>query len=64
MASALQCFVLILILGIPIHECTMVFQNEKCIKDGPCFDLNMVEKIADRVSKDVVSTLILLSVLC
>ncbi|XP_077089897.1 uncharacterized protein LOC143741432 [Siphateles boraxobius] len=55
MASALQYFVLILILGIPVHECTGVFQNENCIKEGPCFDLNMVAEIAEQVSKDVVA---------
>ncbi|CAM4564771.1 unnamed protein product [Leuciscus chuanchicus] len=54
MASALQYFVPILILGIPIHECT-IFQNENCIKEGPCFDLIIVEKIAEQVSKEVVS---------
>jgi len=60
MASALQYFVLVLILGIQIHECTVVFQNENCIKEGPCFDLNLLANIAVHVSKDVVSTLILL----
>ncbi|XP_056100407.1 uncharacterized protein si:ch211-266a5.12 [Rhinichthys klamathensis goyatoka] len=55
MASALQYFVLILILGIPIHECTVVFQNENCIKEGPCFDLNLLANIAVHVSKDVVA---------
>ncbi|KAG1953103.1 uncharacterized protein si:ch211-266a5.12 [Pimephales promelas] len=55
MASALQYFVLVLILGIQIHECTVVFQNENCIKEGPCFDLNLLANIAVHVSKDVVA---------
>ncbi|KAK7129945.1 hypothetical protein R3I93_019556 [Phoxinus phoxinus] len=32
-----------------------VFQNENCIKEGPCFDLNTVANIAEYVSKDVVA---------
>ncbi|ROI15396.1 hypothetical protein DPX16_12948 [Anabarilius grahami] len=56
MASALQYFVLILMLGIPIHEGGVVFQNGKCIDvRGPCFDLNTLANIAERVSKDVVA---------
>ncbi|XP_067247091.1 uncharacterized protein si:ch211-266a5.12 [Chanodichthys erythropterus] len=56
MASALQYFVLILILGIPIHEGAVVYQNGKCIDvRGPCFDLNLLANIAERVSKDVVA---------
>lgn len=65
MASALQYFVLILILGIPIHESTVVYQNGKCVDiRGPCFDLPLLANMAERVSKDVVSTLILLIALC
>lgn len=65
MASALQYFVMILILGIPIHEGKVVIQNGKCIDvRSPCFDLNILANMAERVSKDVVSTLILLLALC
>ncbi|XP_067284478.1 uncharacterized protein si:ch211-266a5.12 [Pseudorasbora parva] len=53
MASALQYFVLIVILCIPMHECGVVFQGGKCIIKGPCFNLDKLAEIAELVSKDV-----------
>ncbi|XP_043092318.1 uncharacterized protein si:ch211-266a5.12 [Puntigrus tetrazona] len=53
MASALQYCFLILIFGIPLHECAAVLLNGSCIPVEPCFDLSVMANIAERVSKDV-----------
>ncbi|XP_052428856.1 uncharacterized protein LOC127970354 [Carassius gibelio] len=53
MASALLYYFLILIFGIPMHECTAVLRDGKCVIEDPCFDLSMMAKSAKHVSKDV-----------
>ncbi|XP_016390330.1 uncharacterized protein LOC107725560 [Sinocyclocheilus rhinocerous] len=55
MASALQYCFLILIFGIPMHECAAVLLNGSCVPVEPCFDLSVMANIAERVSKDVVA---------
>lgn len=64
MAGILQYCFLILIFGIPTHTCAAVVQNAKCVREEPCFDLHLLANMAERVSKDVVSILVLLSALC
>ncbi len=64
MARALQYCFLILIFSIPMHECTAVLLNGSCVPVEPCFDLSVMANMAERVSKNVVSILILLSALC
>ncbi|XP_073693790.1 uncharacterized protein [Garra rufa] len=46
------CF-LILIFGIPMHTYAAVVQGANCVKEEPCFDLNVLANMAERVSKDV-----------
>ncbi|XP_068075749.1 uncharacterized protein isoform X2 [Danio rerio] len=53
MASALQCFYFILMLSIPIRECMMISQDVKCIIKKPCFDLSLLPKMVEHVSKDM-----------
>ncbi|XP_059367887.1 uncharacterized protein LOC132106269 [Carassius carassius] len=55
MASALHYCFLILIFGIPMHECTAVLLNGNCVPLEPCFDLNVMANMAERVSKDVIA---------
>lgn len=56
MAGALHYVCLLLVFAVPIHECVAVFQDPKCVTEEPCFDLGIVETMARRVSKDLVST--------
>lgn len=55
MASALQYCFLILIFGIPMHECAAVLLNGSCVPVEPCFDLSVLANMAERVSKDVIA---------
>ncbi|XP_065141201.1 uncharacterized protein [Paramisgurnus dabryanus] len=55
MAGALQYICLLLTFGIPIHECTAVYEDAKCVTDPPCFDLNIVAKMARQVSEDLIA---------
>lgn len=54
MASALQCFYFILMLSIPLRECMMISQDVKCIIKKPCFDLSLLPKMVEHVSKDMI----------
>lgn len=61
MARDLLYYFLILIFGIPMHECVAVLRDGRCVIEEPCFDLSVMANSARLVSKDVVSILILLS---
>lgn len=54
MANA-QCAVLLLTLAIAVQECNGIPERTRCTSQPPCFDLLIVERMAQRVSKDVVS---------
>ncbi|XP_017349416.1 uncharacterized protein si:ch211-266a5.12 isoform X1 [Ictalurus punctatus] len=52
MANA-QCAVLLLTLAIAVQECNGIPERTRCTSQPPCFDLLIVERMAQRVSKDV-----------
>ncbi|XP_016430118.1 uncharacterized protein LOC107757217 [Sinocyclocheilus rhinocerous] len=56
MASALLYYFLILIFGIPMHECVAVLRDGRCVIEEPCFDLSVMANVAERVSKDVTAS--------
>lgn len=47
--------VLLLTLALAVQECNGIPERAGCTAQPPCFDLLIVERMAQRVSKDVVS---------
>ncbi|KTF79790.1 hypothetical protein cypCar_00017693 [Cyprinus carpio] len=55
MARDLLYYFLILIFGIPMHECVAVLRDGRCVIEEPCFDLSVMANSARLVSKDVIA---------